>query len=84
MIILDMDSSVSPTYGDQERFASPEAYEFLEPEGFLYTIRLPANRVLRECIAHLRTRPLGRPPNHVRRTYASFSYRAKSWDKARP
>jgi len=26
---------------------------------------------------------VGRPPNHVRRHYASFSYRAKSWDKGR-
>jgi len=148
MIILDMDSSVSPTHGEQEgtaynghfgctcyhplfvfnqfgdlercslrpgnvhsaddwkgvlkpvvvrykgrkvrlyfrgdaAFASPEVYEFLEAEGFLYVIRLPANRVLRECIAHLLTRPVGRPPNHVRRFYASFSYRANSWDKAR-
>ncbi len=64
-------------------FASPEVYEFMEAEGFLYAIRLPANRVLREYIAHLLTRPVGRPPNHVRRYYASFSYRANSWDKAR-
>ncbi len=148
MIILDMDSSVSPTHGGQEgtaynghfgctcyhplfvfnqfgdlercalrpgnvhsadgwhevlelvvsryrdrklrryfradaAFASPEVYEFLEAEAFLYAIRLPANRVLQECIAHLLTRPVGRPPNHVRRYYASFSYRAYSWDKAR-
>jgi hypothetical protein len=148
MIILDMDSSVSPTHGEQEgsacnghfgytcyhplfvfnqfgdlercalrpgnvhsadgwremlepvvdryrdrklrryfradaAFASPEVYEFLEAEGFLYAIRLPANRVLQECIAHLLTRPVGRPPDHVRRYYASFSYRANSWDKAR-
>ncbi len=39
--------------------------------------------MLQECIAHLLTRPVGRPPNHVRRTYASFSYQANSWDKAR-
>ncbi len=39
--------------------------------------------MLREYIAHLLTRPVGRPPNHVRRYYASFGYRAKSWDKAR-
>ncbi len=148
MIILDMDSSVSPTHGGQEgtaynghfgcscyhplfcfnqfgdlercalrpgnvhsahgwrevlepvveryrkrklrryfradaAFASLEVYEFLEAEGFLYAIRLPANRVLWEYIAHLLTRPVGRPPNHVRRYYASFGYRAKSWDKAR-
>ncbi len=70
-------------YRPDAAFASPEVYEFVEAEGFLYAIRLPANRVLRECIAHLLTRPVGRPPNHVRRYYASFSYRAKSWNKAR-
>ena len=148
MIILDMDSSVSPTHGEQEgtaynghfgctcyhplflfnqfgdlercslrpgnvhsadgwrevlepvveryrernlrryfrgdaAFAAPDIYEFLESEGFLYAIRLPKNQILQESIAHLLTRPVGRPPNHVRRYYASFSYRAKSWDKAR-
>ena len=144
-IILDMDSSVSPTHGDQEgtaynghfgctcyhplflfnqfgdlersslrpgnvhsaddwesvlkpvvvrykgrkvrlyfrgdaAFASPEIYEYLEAEDFLYAIRLPTNPILQKSIAHLLTRPVGRPPNHVRRYYASFSYRAGSWD----
>ncbi len=125
MIILDMDSSVSPTHGDQERsaynghfgctcyhplflfnqfgdlercslrpgnvhsadgwrgvlepvvaryrkrdlrrylrgdaaFASPDIYEFLEAEDFLYAIRLSTNKVLQESIAHLLTRPIGR------------------------
>jgi hypothetical protein len=64
-------------------FASPDIYEFLEAEGFLYAIRLPTNQILQESIGHLLTRPVGRPPNHVRRYYASFSYRAKSWDKVR-
>ena len=64
-------------------FASPDINKFLEDEGFLYAIRLPKNQVLLESICHLLTRPVGRPPNHVRRHYASFSYRAKSWDKAR-
>jgi hypothetical protein len=147
-IILDMDSSVSPTYGDQEgtaynghfgctcyhplflfnqfgdlercslrpgnvhsvddwesvlkpvvvrykerkvrlyirgdaAFASPEIYNYLEAEGFLYAIRLPKNRILQESIAHLLTRPVGRPPNHVLRFYASFSYQAGSWDRKR-
>jgi hypothetical protein len=49
----------------------------------LYAIRLPANKVLQESIAHLLTRPVGRPPNHVRRYYASFSYQAGSWDRKR-
>ena len=148
MIVLDMDSSVSPTYGDQEgsaynghfgctcyhplfvfnqfgdlersllrpgnvhsadswrdvlepvveryrerdlrryfrgdaAFASPDIYEFLEAEGFLYAIRLPTNPILQKSIAHLLTRPVGRPPNHVRRYYASFSYQAGSWDRKR-
>jgi hypothetical protein len=64
-------------------FAAPEMYEHLEAEGFLYAIRLPKNQVLQESISRLLTRPVGRPPNHVRRYYASFSYRAKSWDKVR-
>jgi hypothetical protein len=148
MIILDMDSSVSPTHGDQEgstynghfgctcyhplflfnqfgdvercalrpgnvhsaddwrdvlepvvaryqerdlrryfrgdaAFASPDIYEFLEDEGFLYAIRLPKNQVLLESICHLLTRPVGRPPKGVLRYYASFSYQAGSWSKKR-
>jgi hypothetical protein len=148
MIILDMDSSVSPTHGEQEgatynghfgctcyhplflfnqfgdlercclrpgnvhsahdwrdvleqvvvryrdrnlrryfrgdaAFAAPDIYEFLEAEGFLYAIRLPTNQVLQQSIGHLLTRPIGRPPNHVRRYYASFSYQAGSWDRKR-
>ncbi len=139
IIILDMDSSESPTYGDQEgsaynghfgctcyhplfcfnqfgdlercalrtgnghsadgwrevlepvmaryrnrkmrryfrgdaAFAKPEIYEFLEAEGYAYTIRLPTNPILQESISHLLSHPVGRPPNHVRRYYASFSY----------
>jgi hypothetical protein len=64
-------------------FASPDIYEYLEAEGMLYAIRLPANKVLQESIAHLLTRPVGRPPNHVRRFHASFSYQAGSWDRKR-
>jgi hypothetical protein len=147
-IILDMDSSVSPTHGDQEgtaynghfgctcyhplflfnqfgdlersslrpgnvhsaddwesvlkpvvvrykgrkvrlyfrgdaAFASPEIYEYLEAEGFLYAIRLAKNQVLQESIGHLLTRPVGRPPKGVLRYYASFSYQAGSWARKR-
>jgi hypothetical protein len=64
-------------------FASPDLYEFLEVEGYKYAIRLKTNAVLQASIAHLLTRPVGRPPNHVRRFYASFSYQAGSWDKKR-
>ena len=48
-------------------FASPEIYDYLEAEGFLYAIRLPKNQILQESIGHLLTRPVGRPPNHVQR-----------------
>ncbi len=64
-------------------FASPDIYEYLEAEGFGYAIRLPANSVLQGYIGHLLRRPRGRPPLEVRRYYASFSYRAGSWTKAR-
>ncbi len=56
---------------------------FWKPRGFLYAIRLSKDQVLQESIAHLLTRPVGRPPNHVRRFYTSFSYQAGSWDKKR-
>ena len=147
-VVLDMDSSVSPTYGDQEgtaynghfgctcyhplfvfnqfgdlercalrsgnvhsadnwravlepvvaryretvkwrffrgdaAFALPDLYEFLEAEGYKYAIRLKANGVLQAHIAHLLKRPVGRPPNHVRRFHASFGYQAGSWNKKR-
>jgi len=65
-------------------FASPDIYDYLETEGMLYAIRIKANTVLQESIAHLLRRPVGRPPNHVRRYHASFSYRAGSWAKETP
>ena len=45
--------------------------------------RLKANAILQRNIAHLLTRPVGRPPDHVRRFHASFSYQAGSWNKKR-
>ncbi len=64
-------------------FALPGIYEFLEAEGFRYAIRLPANKVLQDSIAHMLKRPVGRPPNDVRRYHANFSYQAASWTKPR-
>ena len=55
----------------------------LEAEGYKYTIRLKANTILQQSIAYMLTRPVGRPPNHVQRFHASFSYQAGSWDKKR-
>src|SRR5215208_4896936 len=47
-------------------FAAPEVYELLEAEDYGYVIRLPANAVLQRRIAHLLTRPVGRPPCTLR------------------
>jgi hypothetical protein len=147
-IVLDMDSSVSPTHGDQQEsvwnghfactcyhplflfnqfgdlercalrpgnvhsadgwqsvlrpvvaryrgkvsrlyfradaaFAMPGVYDFLEAEGIKYAIRLPANRILQDRIGYLLKRPVGRPPNHVRRSHANFTYQAASWTQPR-
>ncbi len=64
-------------------FANPNVYEYLEGEGIKYAIRLPANSVLQARIGYLLTRPVGRPPNHVRWSYANFHYQAGSWTKPR-
>ena len=48
-------------------FANPEIYEFLEAEGYGYAIRLPTNPVLQGKIGYLLKRPVGRPPQEVRR-----------------
>ena len=64
-------------------FAKPELYELLEVEGMGYAIRLPANPVLQERIAHLLIRPVGRPPKKPQVFHASFTYQAQSWSKPR-
>jgi len=64
-------------------FANPQVYEFLEAEGYLYAIRLPANAVLYRQIQHLMTRPVGRPPEKPIVKYHDFQYQADTWGKAR-
>jgi len=64
-------------------FARPEVYQFLEAEGYLYAIRLPANAVLYRQIQHLMTRPVGRPPEQPIVKFHDFEYQADTWDKAR-
>jgi DDE family transposase len=44
---------------------------------------LSTNRVLQDKIGYLLKRPVGRPPQEVRRYYASFRYQAGSWTKPR-
>jgi hypothetical protein len=53
-------------------FANPEMYEFLEAVHVSHTIRLPANSVLQNRIGYLLKRPVGRPPQEVRRYYVSL------------
>ena len=55
-------------------FANPEVYDFLEAEGFGYAIGLPGTRVLQDSIGYLLKRPVGRPPNQVRRFHANCTY----------
>jgi len=65
-------------------YAIPAIYERLEEAGYFYAIRVPANNVLREKIAHRLTRPVGRPSlTKVKRFFEDFQYQAASWDKPR-
>ena len=65
-------------------YAIPAIYERLEEAQYFYAIRLPANTVLREKIAHRLIRPVGRPSQtKVKRFFEDFEYQAASWDKPR-
>ncbi len=65
-------------------YASPAIYARLEEVGYFYAIRLPANAVLREKIAHRLTRPVGRPSlTKVKRFFEDFHYQAQSWGEER-
>ena len=55
----------------------------MEKEGFRYAIRLKANPVLERKVAPLLKRPVGRPAHKPKKFYASFRYRAGSWDQPR-
>ena len=77
------DRAVRRFFRGDAAFALPDLYDFLEAEGYKYTIRLKANAILQEAIAYLLKRPVGRPPIEVRWYYANFSYRAQSWKTPR-
>ena len=64
-------------------FAKPEIYEYLEGNGLLYAIRMPANELLHEQIRPLLTRPVGRPPEKPIICWSEFRYQAGSWDRPR-
>ena len=58
-------------------------YDYLETEGCLYAIRLPANEVLYREIDPFLTHPVGRPSNKPIVWYHDFLYQASTWDKPR-
>ena len=64
-------------------FEVPGLMMELEAEGFEYAIRIKANPVLMDAIAHLLKRPVGRPSYRPKVFYHSFMYRAGSWDRER-
>jgi hypothetical protein len=64
-------------------FAMPGVYAYLEAERIKYAIRIPTNQVLQNRIGYMLKRPVGRPPNEVRRYYANFTYQAATWAKPR-
>jgi hypothetical protein len=64
-------------------FSKPEIYDYLEENGYLYAIRLPANQILQDKIRHMLTRPVGRPSKKPIVFLYEFSYQAASWEKTR-
>jgi Transposase DDE domain group 1 len=77
------EQGLAPLFSRRRRLRKSRIYEYLEAEGIKCAIRLPANRVLQERIGYLLKRPVGRPSNDVRQSYASFTYQAGSWSRPR-
>jgi hypothetical protein len=77
------DRDIPKYFRGDSAFALPKLLRLLEKEGFRYAIRMKANAVLERKIAHLLTRPVGRPCREPKVFYHSFRYRAGSWECAR-
>ena len=77
------DRDIPKYFRGDSAFALPKLLRLLEKEGFRYAIRLKANPVLERKIAPLLKRPVGRPSRKPKKFYASFRYRAGSWECAR-
>src|SRR5947209_8306616 len=77
------DRDIPKYFRGDSAFALPKLLRLLEKEGFRYAIRLKTNPVLERKIPHLLNRPVGRPSRKPKKFYASFRYRAGSWDQAR-
>ena len=65
-------------------FANPDIYEYLEGEGFLYAIRLPANDTLNKMIEPLTVRPVGRPPEKPQVRYRDFAVSGQELELSPP
>jgi hypothetical protein len=76
------DRDIPKYFRGDSAFALPNLLCLLDKEGFRYAIRLKANPVLQRKIAPLLKRPVGRPSRQPKKLYASFRYRAGSWDLA--
>jgi len=61
-------------------FADPDIFKLCSRYLVIYYIRLKSNAVLQREVAHLLTRPPGRPPKGPLVRYASFHYKADTWD----
>ena len=84
MIARDAKRDIMRFFRADATYAISASYARLEDAGYFYAIRLPANSVLREKIAHRLTRPVGRPsPTKVQRLYEDFEYQAASWGNPR-
>ena len=77
------DKDIPRYFRGDAAFANPDIYRLLEKENYFYAIRLKGNNILQGHIAHLLTRPVGRPPKKPVVQYHSFRYQAASWDIAR-
>ncbi|MDP6736548.1 MAG: IS1380 family transposase [Nitrospinaceae bacterium] len=77
------DKDIRRYFRGDAAFANPDIYRLLEKENYFYAIRLKGNKILQGHIAHLLTRPVGRPPKKPVVQYHSFRYQAASWDIAR-
>jgi hypothetical protein len=77
------DDDIDRYFRGDAAFASPDIYEYLESENFLYAIRIKANEILEQNITHLLKRPVGRPSFAPVIIYHDFIYKAVSWDRGR-
>jgi hypothetical protein len=77
------DRDIPKYFRGDSAFALPKLFRLLEKEGFRYAIRIKANAVLERKIAHLLTRPVGRPSRKPKVFYHSFRYQAGTWECAR-